>query len=68
MFEIPVPGDWAGRSIGQIDIRKKYNINIIGVKRNGKLQLSISPDVVLEPGETMLVLGQNKDLQKCFHI
>ena len=68
MFEIPVPDNWAGRSIGQIDIRKKYSINIMGVKRNGKLELSISPDMVLEAGQTMLVLGKNKDLQKCFRI
>ena len=68
MFEIPVPENWAGRSIGQIDIRKKYNINIIGVKKNGKLELSLSPEVILASGETMLVLGRNKDLQKCFHI
>jgi len=32
------------------------------------LKLTISPDTVLEAGETMLVLGSNKDLQKCFHI
>lgn len=68
MFEIPVPDNWAGRSIGQIDIRKKYSINIMGVKRNGKLELSISPDMVLEAGQTMLVLEKNKDLQKCFRI
>lgn len=68
MFEIPVPENWAGRSIGQIDIRKKYNVTIIGVKKNGKLVLSLSPDVILASGETMLVLGRNKDLQKCFHI
>lgn len=68
MFEIPVPANWAGRSIGQIDIRKKYNINIIGIKRNGKLELLLSPDIVLQEGETMLVLGRNRDLQKCFHI
>ena len=68
MFEIPVPDNWAGRSIGQIDIRKKYSINIMGVKRNGKLELSISPDRVLEAGQTMLVLGRNRDLQKCFRI
>lgn len=68
MLEIPVPDNWAGRSIGQIDIRKKYSINIMGVKRNGKLELSISPDMVLEAGQTMLVLGKNKDLQKCFRI
>ena len=68
MFEIPVPETWAGRSIGQIDIRKEYNINIIGIKKNGKLELSISPDFILVSGETMLVLGRNKELQKCFHI
>ena len=68
MFEIPVPENCAGRSIGQIDIRKEYNINIIGIKKNGKLELSISPDLILVSGETMLVLGRNKELQKCFHI
>ena len=68
MFEIPVPENWSGRSIGQIDIRKKYNINIIGLKKNGKLELLLSPDVVLVSGETMLVLGTYKELQKCFHI
>lgn len=68
VFELPVPDVWAGRTIGQIDIRKKFNINIMGIKRNGKLELSLSPDIVLEAGETMLVLGRNRDMQKCFHI
>ena len=68
MFEIPVPRDWAGRTIGNIDIRKKYNINSMGIKKNGKLMLALSPDTALESDQTMLVLGTTKDLQKCFHI
>ncbi|MGF0032460.1 potassium channel family protein [Bariatricus sp. SGI.154] len=68
MFEIPVPAGWAGRSVGQIDIRKKYHINIMGIKKGGKLELPVSPDTILEAGETMLVLGKNKDLHKYFHI
>ena len=68
MFEIPVPRDWAGRTIGNIDIRKKYNINIMGIKKNGKLMLALSADTALESDQTMLVLGTTKDLQKCFHI
>lgn len=68
IFEIPVLDGWAGRTIGQLDIRKKYNINIMGIKKNGKLELSVTPDMVLEPKDTMLVLGRNRDLQKCFHI
>ncbi len=68
IFEIPVPDDWASRTIGHLDIRKKYKINIMGVKKKGKLELSVSPEMKLEAGETMLVLGSIKDLQKCFHI
>ena len=68
IFEIPVPKEWSGRTIGQIDIRKKYSINILAVKKDGKLELSITPDLVLTLGETMLVLGRNRDMQKCFRI
>lgn len=68
IFEIPVPKDWEGKTIGQIDIRKKYNINILGIKKNGKLELSVSPDRIFEMGENMLVLGSNHDLHKYFHI
>lgn len=68
VFEVPIPADWVGRSVGKIDIRKKYSINIMGIKKNGKLELSITPDTVLTEGETMLVLGRYKNLQKCFHI
>lgn len=68
IFEVPVPEGWVGRTIGQLDIRKKYSINIMGIKKDGRLELTLSPDIVLEKDETMLVLGRNRDLQKCFHI
>lgn len=67
IVEVPVPGDWAGRTIAQLDVRKKHKINIMGIKRDGRLELSILPDMVLTAGESMLVLGRNRDLQKCFH-
>ena len=67
MFEIPIPKDWADHSIGELDIRKKFNINIMGIKKSGKLELSITSDTVLKAGDTMLALGSNRNLQKCFH-
>ena len=68
MFEVAVPEHWIGRTIGQIDIRKKYGVNIIGIKKNGGLELSVSPGTALDGSDTMLVLGRNRDIQKCFHI
>lgn len=69
IFEISVPREWQKKTIGQVDIRRKYNINIMGLKQHGQLNLSISSDTVLtNDGTTMLVLGNIKDIQRCFHI
>lgn len=68
IFEVTIPKNWIGKSIGQIDIRKKYNINIMALKENGKMNVAISPETIFTEDKTMLVLGEYKALQKCFHI
>ena len=68
IFEVTTPEEWIGKTIGQIDIRKKFGINIMAIKQDGKMSLTIHPDTVLKADETMLVLGEYKDIQKCFHI
>ena len=68
IFEVEVPLAWIGKTVGQIDIRKKYNINIMAFRQNGKLDASVSPDTLLTAQITLLVLGEYKALQKCFKI
>ena len=68
IFEVTVPKAWVGKSIGQIDIRKKYNINIMAVKKDGQMNLAVTPDTYLTADKTMLVLGEYQAIQKCFHI
>ena len=68
IFEVQVPDNWIGKSIGRIDIRKKYNINILALKEYGKMNMAITPDTVLSSNISLLVLGDYKSLQKCFKI
>ena len=68
IFEIEMPQNWVGKTIGQVDIRKKFNINIMALKRDGKLDMAIRPDTMLTDDATMLVLGESRDIQKCFKI
>ena len=68
IFEIEMPQNWVGKTIGQVDIRKKFNINIMALKRDGKLDMAIRPDTMLTDEATMLVLGESRDIQKCFKI
>ena len=68
IFEVPVPREWVGKTVGEIDIRKRYGINILAVKENGKMDLTVTPDTALTGSRTMLVLGQRRAIQKCFRI
>jgi len=68
IFEVTIPKSWIGKTVIDLDIRKKYNINIIGIKQNGKTNVMVTPDTVLSADKTLLVIGEDKALQKCFHI
>ena len=68
IFEVEIPERWIGKSVGELDIRRKYGINILGIKRSGKTDVSITPDTVLSGETTILALGEYKTLQKCFRI
>ncbi len=68
IFEVSVPKEWLGKTIGQLDVRKKYGINIMAIKENGSIDVAITPDTALTQDKTLLVLGEFKNLQKCFRI
>ena len=68
IFEVSVPESWIGMSIGKLDIRKKHNINILGIKRAGRADFNITPDTVLTESMTVFALGDYKTLQRCFRL
>ena len=68
ILKVSVPSPWIGKTIGDINIRKKYSINILGIKRNGIADVNIDSDTVLPGDGTLLVLGESKALSRCFHI
>ena len=68
IFEVSVPKDWIGKTIGEIDIRKKYGINILGIKDGKKLNVNVTPSQILSLELSLLVIGDYNKLKKCFKI
>lgn len=68
IFEVQVPKDWIGKTIGELDVRKKYSINIMGIKENGKMNLTVTPNMGITNSQTLLVLGTMKQIQRVFHL
>lgn len=68
IFEVQVPKEWIGKSVGELDVRRRFGINILGIKRAEKTDVSVMSNTILSDDITILALGEYKALQKCFHI
>ncbi len=68
IYEVSIPKGWIGKNILQLDVRKKYNLTIIGLRKNGVMNFMVQPNTILTQDMSLLVVGEDRSLQKCFHI
>ena len=68
LYEVSVPESWVGKSVIQLDVRRKYDLNIIAVKKDGDMNFVVTPDTTLKEGSSLMILGEYKSIQKCFKI
>jgi len=64
IFETPVPENWLGKTIVEVNVRKKYHFSILAIKYNDKLYPLPEADYVFKEGDAMVILGENKDIRK----
>ena len=68
VFELSVPAEWAGHTMAELDVRKRYGVNVLGIKDKGVFNMSITPDTVFAGGASVLVLGRDRDVMNYFPI
>lgn len=64
IVEFQVPEEWTGRSLSQIGIRERYHLNVIGLKRAGKVDVNLDPYDPFQEEDTVIVVGNNHDLDR----
>ncbi len=66
IITITLPPSWAGKSLLQLAIRRKYNVTMVAVKKAGsdKTEINLDPDRPFESGDIVTLLGSNKDTVK----
>ncbi len=68
IYDLEVPGEWNGKTVGALDIRRKYDLNLLAVREEGRPSIAVNSATQLSIGQTILVLGKWKDVQRCFRI
>lgn len=64
ILEIRMSDDWIGKSLVDINMRRKYSISVIAIRRGDDIDINVEPDRVLLKDDILVVVGHNKDLQK----
>lgn len=66
LVELRVPDAWVGKSLIDLDVRRKYGINVIAVTRSTDdvADVSPSPSRQFSKDEKVSVIGSDKDIEK----
>lgn len=64
LVELGIPGAWVGQSLLSLQIREKYNLNVIAIKEGDRVSVRLDPNEALRPGMVLIVIGENRDLER----
>lgn len=66
VMEIIPPEDFVGRSLRDLDLRKKYQIQVIGIKDavEDVMETLVSPNRPIKASDRLVVIGKQEDLEK----
>ena len=68
IYETAVPPSWVGKTVMELAVRQRYKVNILATKLKGTLDPMPGPSHRFQAGETILILGDDRDLQKFLHL
>ena len=62
LIEIKVPTFLVGANLKDSNLREKYNLNAVGIRRGEDLEVPPNPSTILGEDDKLLVIGNNSDL------
>ena len=64
MVELPVRPEWVGKSLMELNLRKKYSINVVAIIEDKNVRIDIDPEMPLHPSMKMIVIADTAKLGK----
>ncbi|MDO4565281.1 MAG: TrkA family potassium uptake protein [Clostridia bacterium] len=62
--EMMVPESWIGKTLGGVNVRKNYEVSVFAIRRNNELMISLSAETEFCAGDIIVVVGENKRLER----
>ena len=63
LVETEVPEKWVGRTLLELDVRKTYDVIVVGIKMGDKVEVNPDPKEQLKEGNVLILIGANQALE-----
>ena len=64
IVETAVPKRWIGRTLKELDVRRTYGVNVVGMKEEDRVEITPDPDLPLKEGIILMLIGTNEALER----
>ena len=60
VFELETPKEWEGRTVAEVDVRRRYNVNILGMKVGEEVEPVLDPAYRFQPNTHLIIAGDKE--------
>lgn len=64
LMDIDVLNEWDGQTLKELNLRAKYKINVIAIKRDSHMDINPPADQIVSKNDALVVIGNNEMLNK----
>ena len=64
MIELEVKPDWVGKNLIELNLRKKYSINVVALRKGNMVSVDIDPHARLQAEDKLIVIANTEKLAK----
>lgn len=64
IVEMAALDEWQGKTLKDLDFRRKYGLNVIAIKRNGEMNVSPRAEEKIEENDVLVVIGDNERITR----
>ncbi|MDR6122834.1 trk system potassium uptake protein TrkA [Bacillus sp. SLBN-46] len=62
--EVKIPEYMIEKTLRELDLRARFNLSVIAIRHEDEINISPSPDQIINHGDVLVVIGENRDLEK----
>lgn len=64
MIELDVKPEWVGKNLIELNLRKRYSINVVALRKEDQVSVDIDPYAALRDGDKLIVIANTEKLAK----